>query len=348
MATILITGGTGYIGSHSAIQILEQGRFNVVSIDNQLRSSLDSLDRIERITGKRMTNYSIDACDLDAVEEVFAKHDDIVGVIHFAALKAVGESVAEPLFYYRNNLVSLINMLACCEKFGVSNFIFSSSCTVYGDIAPEHLPVTEDTPTPDAASPYGATKVMGERIIQDFVVASQHVNAVALRYFNPVGAHSSGFIGEEPIGKPNNLVPFITMTASGLLPQLTVFGGDYNTRDGSCIRDYIHVSDIASAHLKALDYLLENKNEQRYERFNLGSGQGVTVLEAIEAFEKVSGETLNYGVGPRRPGDVEQIYSDCSLALEKLGWKAEHGIESMMDSAWKWQLELNRLRQQAV
>ncbi len=345
MATILIIGGTGYIGSHTAIQMMFQGKFDVVSVDNQLRSSLDTIDRIEAITGQRMRNYSIDACDLEALEEVFEAHPDIEGVINFAALKAVGESVEEPLLYYRNNLVSLINILACCEKYQVKNMIFSSSCTVYGDI--QELPVTEKTPTTEAASPYGSTKLMGERIIQDFVRASKHVRAIALRYFNPVGAHESGLIGEEPIGRPNNLVPYITMTASGLLPQLTVFGGDYGTRDGSAIRDYIHVSDIADAHLLALDYLLEERNEAPYERYNLGSGDGVTVLEAIHAFEKVSGQTLNYRVGDRRPGDVEQIYSDSSLAKEKLGWETKYGIEDMMASAWKWQLELNKQRQQA-
>lgn len=341
MATILITGGTGYIGSHTAIQLLQQGKYNVISLDNQLRSSTASLDRIEAITGKRMINYPVDACDLQAVEAIFEAHPDIVGVIHFAALKAVGESVEHPLFYYRNNLVSTINMLACCEKYQVEHFIFSSSCTVYGDIPAEQLPVTEQTPTPEAASPYGSTKVMGERILQDFVVASDTVNVIALRYFNPVGAHISGKIGEEPIGRPNNLVPYITMTASGLLEKLTVFGGDYNTKDGSCVRDYIHVVDIADAHVLALDYLIAGKNTAQYERYNLGSGNGVSVLEAITAFEKVSGKTLNYVVGDRRPGDVEAIYSDSSYAKEKLGWEAKYGIEDMMSSAWKWQLELN-------
>lgn len=341
MATILITGGTGYIGSHTAIQLIEQGKYDVISIDNQLRSSLDTLDRIEAITGRRIKNYSIDLCDLQAVEEVFQAHPDIEGVIHFAALKAVGESVEHPLFYYRNNVFSTVNVLECCEKYGVKNLIFSSSCTVYGDIPAEQLPVTEKTPTPEAASPYGSTKVMGERILQDFVVASDTVNVIALRYFNPVGAHPSGKIGEEPIGRPNNLVPYITMTASGLLEKLTVFGGDYNTKDGSCVRDYIHVVDIADAHLLALDYLVDGKNEEQYERYNLGSGNGVSVLEAIQAFEKVSGEKLNYEVGPRRAGDVEAIYSDNSYAKEKLGWEAKFGIEDMMGSAWKWQLQLN-------
>jgi len=342
MPTILLTGGTGYIGSHTAIEILNQGKYDVISIDNQLNSSIETLDRIEAITGKRLKNYSIDVCDLKAVEDVFETHKDIVGVIHFAALKAVGESVAQPLRYYHNNFVSLTNMLQCCEKYEVNNFIFSSSCTVYGDIS--DIPVTEKTPTSEATSPYGCTKLYGERIIQDFIHASPQVKAIALRYFNPVGAHDSGMNGEDPINRPNNLIPVITQSASGILPKITVFGGDYDTRDGSCIRDYIHVVDIANAHIKAMNYLLENKNQDRYERFNLGSGQGISVLEAIQAFEKVTGVSVNYEIGDRRPGDVVKIYSDSSLAKERLGWEPKYGIEEMMASAWKWQENLNRSR----
>ena len=281
----------------------------------------------------------MDVCDKEALSEVFEENPGIEGVIHFAALKAVGESVEQPLRYYQNNLLSLINILDCCEKYEVKNFIFSSSCTVYGEI--DQLPVTEQTPTKEAASPYGNTKLVGERIIKDFIAISENVNAIALRYFNPVGAHDSGLNGEDPINKPNNLVPVITRTASGMIPQLTVFGGDYATRDGSCVRDYIHVVDIAEAHVKALEYLMEGKNEDRYEYINLGSGNGVTVLEAIQAFEKVAGLELNYVVGDRRPGDVGAIYSDSSLAKEKLGWEARRGIEEMMASAWKWQVNLN-------
>ncbi len=342
MAKILITGGTGYIGSHTAIEILNQGRYDLVSIDSQVNSSAATVQRVERITGQPFHNYSVDLCDREAVRQVFTENPDIVGVIHFAALKAVGESVEQPLRYYHNNFTSLINVLRCCEDFGVNNFIFSSSCAVYGNI--DQLPVTEETPTSVTESPYAETKLAGERIIRDFVRVSEQVQCIALRYFNPVGAHASGFNGEDPINKPNNLVPVITRTASGIIPQMTVFGGDYPTRDGTCIRDYIHVTDIALAHLKAMDYLLLGKNEAQYERFNLGSGQGVTVLEAIDAFEKAAGVKLNYQIGERRPGDVAAIYSDSSLAQARLGWVAERDIDEMMASAWKWQQQLNQLQ----
>ena len=284
----------------------------------------------------------MDLANQEATEAIFAENPDIDGVIHFAALKAVGESVAMPLHYYRNNFNSLINILGASKKYGVDNVIFSSSCTVYGEI--DQLPVTEASPVSKAESPYGNTKLVGEQIIRDFVKSSESQKVMALRYFNPVGAHESGLNGEDPINKPNNLVPVITMTASGLIPQLTVFGGDYPTRDGSCIRDYIHVTDIAEAHVMAMDYLLNNRNSDRFEFLNLGSGNGVSVLEAIEAFEKVSGQKLNYVVGERRPGDVTAIYSDSSLAKEKLGWEAKIGIEEMMASAWKWQQNLNQQR----
>jgi len=342
MSTILVTGGMGYIGSHTIIELLKSNTYKAVSIDNCVNASIETQDRIEQITGVRVPNHNIDLIDQAAVEEVFRQYPDIKGVIHFAALKAVGESVAQPLRYYRNNFVSLINVLECCQKYGVGNFIFSSSCTVYGEI--DKLPVNEQTPLSRAASPYGNTKLVGEEIIRDFIHASEGQKAIALRYFNPVGAHESGLNGEDPINRPNNLVPVITQTASGMIPQLTVFGGDYPTRDGSCIRDYIHVTDIADAHVKAVDYLINNKNEADYEVFNLGSGEGVTVLEAIQAFEKVTGQKLNYVVGDRRPGDVTAIYSDSSLAKEKLGWEAKRGIEDMMASAWKWQLQINEKR----
>ena len=339
MTKILITGGCGYIGSHTAIELLSNPEIEVISVDNLINSSAQTADRVGQIAGRNMKNYQVDVCDKEALSEVFEENPGIEGVIHFAALKAVGESVEQPLRYYQNNLLSLINILDCCEKYEVKNFIFSSSCTVYGEI--DQLPVTEQTPTKEAASPYGNTKLVGERIIKDFIAISENVNAIALRYFNPVGAHDSGLNGEDPINKPNNLVPVITRTASGMIPQLTVFGGDYATRDGSCVRDYIHVVDIAEAHVKALEYLMEGKNEDRYEYINLGSGNGVTVLEAIQAFEKVAGLELNYVVGDRRPGDVGAIYSDSSLAKEKLGWEARRGIEEMMASAWKWQVNLN-------
>ena len=343
MSKILITGGTGYIGSHTAIEILSQGRYDLLSIDNQVNSSRETIQRVEHIAGQPFHNHAVDLCDLPALREIFEANPDIVGVIHFAALKAVGESVEQPLRYYHNNFESLVNVLQCCEDYGVNNFIFSSSCSVYGNI--DDLPVTEATPTSTTESPYAETKLVGERIIQDFARISEKVQCIALRYFNPVGAHASGLNGEDPINKPNNLVPVITRTASGIIPQMAVFGGDYPTRDGTCIRDYIHVTDIALAHLKAMDYLIDGKNEAQYERFNLGSGNGVTVLEAIEAFEKASGVKLNYVIGDRRPGDVVAIYSDSSLAKEKLGWVAERDIDEMMASAWKWQEQLNRARQ---
>ncbi|MEM7511015.1 MAG: UDP-glucose 4-epimerase GalE [Bacteroidota bacterium] len=339
MAKILVTGGAGYIGSHTAIEILEAGKYGVVSIDNLLNASDDSFPRIKQITGKEVVNYAYDLVDYEKVRSVFEENSDIIGVIHFAALKSVGDSVEMPLQYYQNNFNSMINILRCCEEFEVANFIFSSSCSVYGNV--EKLPVDESTPVSDPESPYANTKLVGERIIRDFMKATDVVQAISLRYFNPVGAHASGLIGENPRNKPNNLVPIITAVASGLMPKLTVFGDDYETRDGTCIRDYIHVSDIADAHVKALDYLIENRNTEKYELFNLGSGNGVTVLEAINAFEKVSGVSLNYILGERRPGDVVSIYSDSSLAKDKLGWVPSRDIEEMMSSAWKWQEAIN-------
>lgn len=335
MPAILITGGTGYIGSHTAIEIIQDGRYQVVSVDNYSNSGAHTLDRIEAITGHRMQNHAIDACDLPALQSVFAQHPDIVGVIHFAALKAVGESVEQPVRYYQNNFLSLLNVIQCCEQYGVSNLIFSSSCSVYGNI--DQLPVTEQTPVAETESPYAHTKLVGERILQDAVKASPQLQAIALRYFNPVGGHSTGLNGEDPINRPSNLVPVITLVAAGKIPQLTVFGGDYDTRDGTCIRDFIHVTDIALAHIKALDYLIEGRNTTHYEMFNLGSGLGISILEAINAFEKVTGQSLNYHIGARRAGDVISIYSDSSLAKEKLGWVAERGIDEMMATAWKWQ-----------
>ena len=335
MPRILITGGTGYIGSHTAIEIIEDGRYEVASIDNQVNSSLKTLDRVESITGQRMVNHAIDICNLEDLRQVFQQYDDVVGVIHFAALKAVGESVEQPIRYYHNNFLSLVNVLKCCEEFGVDHLIFSSSCSVYGNI--EQLPVTEATPVSEPESPYAYTKLAGERILRDSVHASPNVKAIALRYFNPVGGHHSGLNGEDPINRPSNLVPVITQTASGIIPKMTVFGGDYDTRDGSCIRDYIHVTDIAQAHIKAIDFLVEGRNEHQYDLFNLGSGNGVTVFEAINAFESITGKSLNYEVGPRRDGDVVAIYSDSSKAKEQLGWEANLGINEMMASAWKWQ-----------
>ncbi|TAH19628.1 MAG: UDP-glucose 4-epimerase GalE [Cytophagales bacterium] len=332
---ILVTGGCGYIGSHTIIEMLMQTDFEVVSIDSLINSSIHTLERIRQITGKSIKNYQTDLCNLAEVEKVFDENTDFVGIIHFAALKSVPDSVAQPLHYYHNNINSLLNLLKCCAKYGVNNFIFSSSCSVYGNVA--KLPVNEQTPLSIAESPYAYTKQIGENIIKDFIKNQAQTKAIALRYFNPVGAHTSGLNGENPINKPTSLVPVITQTAIGIIKEMSVFGEDYDTRDGSCVRDYIHVTDIAEAHIKALAYLLEGKNEANYEVINLGTGNGVTVLEAIHAFEKVSGVKLNYKMKGRRDGDVAAIYSDTTMSEQKLGWKTSIGIEEMMSSAWKWQ-----------
>ncbi|MEM1134755.1 MAG: UDP-glucose 4-epimerase GalE [Bacteroidota bacterium] len=336
---ILVTGGCGYIGSHTIIQLIRNTDFEVISVDSCVNSSEGTMCRIEQITGKVIKNYKIAVCDREQTASLFEENKDITGVIHFAALKAVGESVDKPGWYYDNNINSLLNILWCCEKYNVNNFIFSSSCSLYGNVA--SLPVNEDTPLSPTESPYAHTKKIGEEIIQSIIHVNK-VQAISLRYFNPVGADHTGKNGENPINKPSNLVPYITQTAAGVLPKLTVFGSDYNTRDGSCVRDYIHVTDIADAHINALQYLLDGKNESNYEVFNLGTGNGVSVLEVIEAFERVTGEKLNYEVGPRRPGDVEAIYSDSSKALKKLGWQTKIGLDEMMESAWKWQQTLNK------
>jgi len=344
MPKILVTGGTGFIGSHTIIDLVENG-FDVISIDDFSRSTSIALSGIEKITGKKIKNYSVDLKNFEETQAVFMEHTDIDGIIHFAAYKAVGESVEEPILYYENNMFGLINLLKCVQEFGVPNFVFSSSCTVYGN--PDVIPVTEQTPIKPAESPYGATKQMGETVIRDFTKATA-TNAILLRYFNPVGAHPSGHIGELPVGRPQNLVPAITQTAIGKLPKMMVHGNDYDTRDGSCVRDYIHVSDIAHAHTLAIQYLLEEKNETACDVFNLGTGKGVTVLEAIQAFEKVSGVQLNYAIGPRRAGDVVAIYANNEAAVKKLGWNIQYGIDEMMDTAWKWELRLKELNDQAI
>jgi UDP-glucose 4-epimerase len=331
---ILVTGGCGYIGSHTIIEILTQTNFEVISADNYLNSSEKTLERIKQITGKSVKNYFIDLCDMEKTSKVFEENPDLVGVIHFAALKSVPESVAKPLFYYHNNINSLLNLLNCCEKYGVHHFIFSSSCSVYGNV--EKLPVNEQTPLSIAESPYAYTKQVGEVILKD-VTKVTPIKGIALRYFNPVGSHKTGLNGENPTNRPSNLVPVITQTAVGIIKEMSVFGYDYDTRDGSCIRDYIHVTDIAEAHIKALYYLIEGRNEASYEVINLGTGNGVTVLEAIHAFEKASGVKLNYKLVGRREGDVVAIYSDTTMSEKKLGWKTKIGIDEMMDSAWKWQ-----------
>ncbi|CAL1521617.1 UDP-glucose 4-epimerase GalE [Chitinophaga sp. MM2321] len=333
---VLVTGGCGYIGAHTIVDLINHG-FDVVSVDSNIRSSTQLLDGIEKITGKKIRNYKVDLCNLEDTHAVFHENRDIIGVIHFAALKTVPESVADPLFYFHNNLTSLINVLKCIKEFKVPHLVFSSSCSVYGNA--KDLPVVEATPLGEAQSPYARTKQMGEQIIEDYSKVND-TKSIILRYFNPVGAHPSGLIGELPLGKPDNLVPVITQTAIGKIPKMTVFGSDYDTRDGSCVRDYIHVTDIANAHTKALQYLIEERNATNCEIFNLGTGNGVTVLEAIKAFEKISGVKLNYTMGPRRPGDVISIYANNSLAKEKLGWLPEIGIEDSMRTAWQWEVSL--------
>lgn len=335
---ILVTGACGYIGSHTLVDLIQQG-FEVISVDNLSRGNVKTLDGVKAITGVEVDNYLVDLCDLVATRQIFIDNPDISGVIHFAAYKTVPESVKYPLKYFKNNLDSLLNLLECVQEFQIEQFVFSSSCSVYGNVT--QLPVDEMTPLGEAECPYARTKQMGEQILEDFSFAHPHFKLIALRYFNPVGAHESALLGEYS-DQPENLVPIITQTAIGKRESMMVYGSDYDTRDGSCIRDYIHVMDIADAHTKALQYLLAGKNKESFEIFNLGTGNGVSVLEAIEAFEKVSGEKLNYKMGERRPGDVEAIYADNKKATEILGWKAEKGIDEMMDSAWRWQLKLGK------
>ncbi|HEY5463984.1 MAG TPA: UDP-glucose 4-epimerase GalE [Hanamia sp.] len=336
MNKILVTGGCGYIGAHTIIDLIENG-FSPICIDNNSRSTAALLTGIKEITGVFVKNYKVDLANFDDTYAVFQENTDIKGIIHFAAYKAVGESVNKPLMYFENNLFSLINILKCTKEFKVPNFIFSSSCTVYG--SPDTIPVTEESPIKPAESPYGATKQMGEEIVRD-VTKTGGLQSILLRYFNPVGAHPSALIGELPLGKPENLVPAITQTAIGKIKTLSVYGDDYPTRDGSCIRDYIHVCDIAHAHTLALQYLMENKNAEKCEVFNLGTGNGVSVLEAINAFEKVSGKKLNYKISPRRPGDIMAIYANNSLAKERLNWNPKYSLDEMMETAWKWELKL--------
>ncbi|MET0242312.1 MAG: UDP-glucose 4-epimerase GalE [Flavitalea sp.] len=336
MKKILVTGGSGYIGSHTIVDLIENG-FDVISVDNNSRSSARMYEGIEKITGKKVKKYKVDLCNFDDTYAIFQENDDIEGIIHFAAYKAVGESVEQPLMYFENNLVSLINLLKCVSEFNIPNFVFSSSCTVYGN--PDSIPVTEQTPPKPAESPYGYTKQMGEQIINEFSKANA-CKCILLRYFNPVGAHPTTSIGELPIGRPANLVPAITQTAIGKLPKMMVYGDDYPTRDGSCVRDYIHVCDIAHAHTLSVQYLLERRSEKRCEVFNLGSGDGVTVLEAIKTFEKVSGVKLNYEIGPRRPGDVVAIYANNEFARTELNWNPKYNLDEMMLTAWKWEQRL--------
>ena len=334
---VLVTGGLGFIGSHTVVELQNEG-FEVVIIDDLSNSSLDVLGGIEEITGKKPVFQKLDLKIKQDVIDFFEKHKNLAGVIHFAANKAVGESVNNPLMYYENNIGTLVYMLQRLTKSKQQNFIFSSSCTVYGQA--EELPITENAPVQSAESPYGNTKQVGEEIIRDTCKVNEKLNAIALRYFNPIGAHSTAQIGELPIGVPQNLVPYITQTAIGLREQLSVFGGDYPTPDGTCIRDYIHVVDLAKAHVVALKRLIENKNDSNYEIFNLGTGKGSSVLEVINSFEKVSGKKLNYKIVGRRDGDVIAAYAETSRANDVLGWKTELTLDDAMDSAWKWEQKI--------
>lgn len=331
---ILVTGGAGYIGSHTIIEILEQTDWTPISVDDHRNSSPDAYARIEEVSGKKVKSYEIDLSQTDGIGQIF-KDQKIDGVIHFAALKMVGESVDRPLLYYQNNVNSLVNVLSAQKKHGIKHHIFSSSCSVYGNS--KNALVTEDTPLERAESPYAYTKVLGERILEDLAVTDPLMNIIALRYFNPVGAHESGRIGELPIGVPNNLVPYITQTAIGLRDSLTIFGDDYETRDGTCIRDYVHVSDIANAHVKALKYLFDRKNNTPMEIINLGTGNGISVKETVESFERVNGLKLPHHYGPRRAGDVVAVYADPSKAKRLLGWSADRSVDEMMRSAWAWE-----------
>jgi len=332
MAKILVTGGTGFIGSHTAVELFNAG-YEVILLDDFSNSSSKILTQVEKITGQKPEFVELDLCDEAKLNAFVAEHPEITGVIHFAAFKAVGESVQQPLKYYRNNFYSLINLINAFK--GKVDLVFSSSCTVYGQ--PDKLPVTEDAPVKKAESPYGNTKQIAEEILTDTCKVTPDLNVISLRYFNPVGAHDSALIGELPIGVPQNLVPFITQSAIGKRGPITVFGSDYNTPDGSAVRDYIHVVDLAKAHVAAIKRMEAKKAEGNYEVFNLGTGKGTSVLQIINAFEQSTGEKLNYQIGPRRDGDVEQVWGDVTKSAEALGWRAELGINEMMSSAWKWE-----------
>lgn len=332
---VIVTGGTGYIGAHTVVELLNQG-YEVVIMDNLSNSDQKVLDKILDITDKIPTFCLLDLTSVDRTTHFFKEHMDAKAVIHFAALKAVGESTREPILYYKNNIGALLNVLDSMDRFNIPNLIFSSSATVYGQ--PETLPATEDSPMQPATSPYGSTKQMAEHIIEDTLNARNKISsAISLRYFNPIGAHPSGLIGELPQGVPNNLMPFVTQTAIGLRSELKVFGKDYDTPDGTCIRDYIHVVDLAKAHVVALERLIQRQNKQDYEVFNLGTGNGFSVLEVIQSFEKTTGQKLNYSFTDRRPGDVEVVYASTELANKELGWKATQTLDEMTASAWKWE-----------
>lgn len=338
---ILVTGGTGYIGSHTVVELIQKG-FDTIVVDDLSNSTAGVIDNIEKITGVRPLFEQFDISDEVKTDAFFQKYTDISAIVHFAAYKAVGESVKKPLDYYHNNLVSLINLLKCQLKYQVFNIVFSSSCTVYGQ--PDVLPVTESTPRKDAESPYGNTKRVSEDILSDTIKAHPQIKGIALRYFNPIGAHSSALIGELPLGVPQNLVPFITQSAAGVRGPLSVFGNDYNTHDGSAIRDYINVVDLAKAHVIAIERLLDNKNKSNFEIFNLGTGTGLSVLEIVNAFIKSTGVNFNYKIVDRRAGDVEKIWADTSRANKELGWNAETSIEDTLISSWEWEKNIRGLK----
>jgi UDP-glucose 4-epimerase len=336
---IIVTGGAGYIGSHTILELLENTNFEIISIDNFSNSSAETFDRIERITQKKIHNEVLNLCDKEALFSYLSSLKNVIGIIHFAAFKSVPESVENPSLYYSNNLDSLINIIEACKKFGINNLIFSSSCSVYGNI--DSLPVTENTPFSPAESPYAHTKQIGEQMLELYAKCGVNFKTIALRYFNPVGAHSSALIGESPINPPTSLIPIITQTAIGIREKMFVHGSDYDTRDGSCIRDYIHVSDIAAAHVIALTLLIDQKLTNQFEVINLGTGDGVSVVEAITSFEKNTGVKLNFEMGPRRAGDVVSIYSDTTKSKTLLNWEAKRSLDEMVSSAWKWQVKLN-------
>ena len=343
MSRILVTGGTGYIGSHTAVELMQQG-YDVTIVDNLSNSSIDVLDGIAEIVGRKPDFANVDCGNFMDLDQVFKQYPDIEGVIHFAASKAVGESVEKPLLYYRNNLGSLVTLLEVMRLHGVKNLVFSSSCTVYGQPDAEHLPVDEMAPIQKALSPYGNTKQINEEIICDEAHADKTLNATILRYFNPIGAHPSALIGELPNGVPQNLLPFITQTAAGLRPELKVFGNDYNTPDGSCIRDYIYVVDLAKAHVKAIDRMLNTKDRQQVEVFNLGTGTGLSVLTLINEFEAATGVKIPYTIVGRREGDIEQVWAAPEKANKILGWKADTPIRDVLASAWKWEKHIRNIQ----
>jgi len=336
--TILVTGGTGFIGSHTTVE-LQQAGYEVVIVDNLSNSNVEVLDGIEKITGVRPAFEKVDLRDLEATEAVFKKYPKIEGIIHFAASKAVGESVEKPLLYYRNNIVSLVNLLELMPKYDVKGIIFSSSCTVYGQPSEENLPVTEEAPIQQALSPYGNTKQINEEIIRDYIHSGAPIKSIVLRYFNPIGAHPSALIGELPNGVPMNLIPFVTQTAIGIRKQLKIFGNDYATPDGTCIRDYIYVVDLAKAHVAAMARVLDQETEP-IEYFNIGTGHGVSTLEVVTAFEKATGVKVNWEYAPRREGDIEKVWGNVDKANRVLGWKADTPLEEVLASAWRWQEKL--------